>query len=318
MRSLGPSLQAAVAEDPTISVGHCLVDSATKRYEFLPAQLDDLLCRINIIFQTLTRSPAAQQVADQFGALAYIASAIVLYESFKQTGFLARRGLLVLAIGQIVSGGGALPVYFAILASTRWSNQVRQGEQAKPEQTWTTLIALIAGYILPTYNLVKTNWSYDSLSIWQIFPLYLMVITSVLPFLLRPLFEKTSSSIPIYIIATLGVYLSADRHYRMLASGIDFRDVAMLFTQPAGLIRQVHSFFLADFVFCTLAVGSHVVLSFEGSTSEEKFGYSLCLFFGSQVVGMGGAISLLWAYREIFDSKRIAHVQRSRVAKKAT
>ena len=311
-----PDLQAAVEADPNLSGGRCLVASPTKSYDFLPIQLDDLLCRINTIFQALTRSPAAQQVAGQFGPFVYIASGIVAYESFKQPSFLARRGLPILMVAQVVSAGGTLPFYFALLASSRWTHKARQGDQIRPDQVWSILIALIVGYILPARNLVKTGWSYDALSIWQIFPIYMIIITTILPFILRPFLKNTPSANPIYILATLGVYLSADGHYRMLASGIDFRDVAMIFPQPAGLTRDAHFFFLADYLFCIIAVGSHVVFSFEASTSEEKLGYFLCLFFGSQVVGMGGAVSVLWAYREIFDSQRIARRQKRRATKK--
>jgi hypothetical protein len=115
----------------------------------------------------LLQSEPAALVASQFGRAYLVITAIVAYESFKQRSFWARRGLIILLIGQLATGGGTLPLYFGLVALSRWS---RKSAYITVAEVWAVFIATLVGYCLPTYYVGKTGWSYDALSLWQIYP----------------------------------------------------------------------------------------------------------------------------------------------------
>lgn len=283
--------------DPAFAGPRCLQGINAVKYDFLAQPVNEVLCVFNRVFQALTLSPPAVLLAGQFAALCYPVVVIFTYESFRQTGFLARRGHLFLLLSQLVTAAGTFPLYYAIVAYTRTAKTMARRPTAP--QTWSILLASILGFLGPTYYLSKQAWSYDSLSIWQIYPVYVMALNTILPFILRPFLKNTSPLIPIYLILAISIYISAKAHFEMLASGIAFQDVFLLFSQPASLAHDAHRLFLVDFLTSTIASWSFVVLTFDSATPEHKFGYAWMLMVLVNMVGPGGALAIVWALREI-------------------
>lgn len=283
--------------DPTSAGQACLQGLNAVEYDFLAQPVNEVLCAFNRVFQALTLSPPAVLLAGQFAALCYPVVVIFAYESFRQSGFLARRGHFFLLLSQLVSAACVFPLYYAIVAYTRTSASMARRPTAP--QTWSILLASIIGYLGPTYYLSKEKWSYDSLSIWQIYPIFVMALNVVLPFLLRPFLKNTSPLIPVYLILAISIYLSAKAHFEMLASGVAFQDVFLLFSQPESLAHDAHRLFLLDFLTSTIASWSFVVATFDSASGEHKFGYAWVLMVLVNMVGPGGALAAVWALREI-------------------
>lgn len=276
------------------------------------AGLDQFLCTINSTFQALPRSPAASLlVAAMFGQTVFVQSIIMTYEGFRQTNVVARRGWLAMLIGQVGSVGFTLPFFLGTAVSRRPDIVSRP---PKTEQIWSVLLAAIIGYLVPTWWVAHEQWSYASLSIWQFFPIYIGLANAVLPVILRPMVGTSSPTYAICVIAALSIALSLRSHIELLSSGVDFRDVTLLFwpSQKPGLTRDAHLLFLFDFITSTLAVLSHILLSFHGETGERKFGYVLVFTALVSFVGPAGALASVWALRETVG---VRLAQRSLVAK---
>ena len=227
---------------------------------------------------------------------------------------------------QVTSIGATLPLYLAIAASRSAQTVARS---VLPEQAWSVLVALVAGYIVPTFLLARKEWSYNALSVWQAYPLYMIAILILLPTLIRPFVRakqgvpaEKQSQIPIIAIAAVGVVLSARTHFQFLNSGIDFRDLVHIFNQkslsPVGSITPAaHLIFLFDMVSSFIAGCAHVVLCFHGENAERKFGYCIVLLALTNFIGPGGGLAVVWAIRETYGvtlaKKALARAQ----AKKA-
>lgn len=247
----------------------------------------------------------------QFQPFYIIFSTIFLYEAFRRRSFLTRRGLLFLFLGQFIGAGIVGPLYFGVLAlsstpSSRKAASTSSVRRPKPEEGWSILISIILALILPTMQVRATDFSYDSLALWQFFPLYLMLLNLVLPSVLRPLVASTGPAVPIYILPTVCVFFSARGHFAMLGSSIPVRDILMLpslatHVGSGGVTTDVHRFLLFDFLFAALAALSHIVLCGKRLTSSRILGYIVAFVALTSSVGAGGALAVLWAYSEIFE-----------------
>lgn len=164
--TLGTALRET-SRSPPYHGAECLVIPPGSHYSFLPPLLDRLLCIYNRVFQLIQQSEPAAIVGSQFARAYLIITAIVAYDSFKQRSFLARRGLIILLIGQAATGGGTLPLYFGLVALSRWT---RKETPVNAAEVWSVFIATLLGYCLPSHYVGKTGWSYDALSLWQIYP----------------------------------------------------------------------------------------------------------------------------------------------------
>jgi hypothetical protein len=269
-----------------------------------------------MIFQALKESHAARLLTGQFAACVYVAVVIFSYESFRQKSFLARRGQIFLLLSQLATAAGCFPMYCAVVAYSR--SAATMARRPTAPQVWSVLLSSILGFLVPTYYMGKQGWSYDALSLWQIYPVYVIILNAILPTLLKPIFKKTSPSIPIYIILALSIYLSARAHFEMLTSGVDFRDVMLIFKQPQNLTTDAHRLFLFDFITSTLALMCFVVLTFDSASGEHKFGYFWVLMTITNIVGPSGALAVVWTIREIIGTSSLqAQIARSSGAKKA-
>lgn len=297
-----PALRAAKLDTPI-----CFSHPFFRSYDFLPGWLNQLLCTYNRIFLAQTGTPQAKALTNIFSRLQYTTSAILAFESFRQPGFLAQRGLWWLLISQVTSIGATMPLFLALAASRSTSVVSRT---VKPAQAWSILVSLLVGYLGPSLYVTRAGWSYNSLSIWQAYPLYLIAICLVLPPLLGRFTQTNApiekqSQVPIIAISVVGVAISAQAHFKFLGSGIDFRDLVLVFPQrdrvPAGSITPVaHLIFLVDMVSSFVAGCAHVILSFHGEDAERKLGYCLVLLALTNFIGPGGALAAVWAIRETY------------------
>lgn len=306
-----PNLVNASFANPAL----CRLDPTTKRYDFLPPAMNDGMCFGISFFRTLFQSPASRTITDIFSPCYYIATVVVTYEQFRQPGFLAKLGLPLLFVGQFASAAVALPLYFAIVIWARKSaisdKNVSVVAPPKAEQVWTVLLATVVGYVVPTLRNAHTRQSYDALALWQFFPLYILAMSTVLPTLLRPFLKKTSTTVPIFLIGLIGVYLSASAQFKMLISGLKYRDIWLAWVPyENSLVRDVHYFFVIDLAVLIVATITHIILSYEGD-GEETIGYTMFAVLLSLLLGPGAAASILWTWRENFDYKTPIGVPRT-------
>ena len=238
----------------------------------------------------------------------------MVYESFRQKGVAARMATPIIMLGQLLSIAVASPMYFALATSSK-INAVKAAKVSvlrppSTEYVWTALISTAVGYLGLTANMERENQSYDSMALWQVFPLVMLGINIVLPFLLRPVLQKTSPAVPIYIIGTLGVYLSAAAHFKLFTSGIDLRKAFVTnWPEKATFSEATHLFFLLDFLFTFITIASHVSFSYYDGDIDTPWSTALACFFGAQLLGPGAIISIIWAYRELFIARQQVIVQ---------
>jgi hypothetical protein len=233
-------------------------------YASLRPAVNDLLCTLNTVFLEVQATKGGVAFFSYFGGLFVPAVLVAVYEGFRPSsrrsassrahgnaeGFgmhlgLAQLATLALALGQVVTAGIALPLYYSLVAwSTprRWRHhhhkvdlgddvflpkELRDDlhhEQHKhsvqynaniPRSSflYTTLVSAIVGMLVPTLYMQymkQTNDPnvYTALSFWHPFPLYMLVINIVLPPLLRRSFTSVAPMRGIWLIAALGIVAS--------------------------------------------------------------------------------------------------------------
>lgn len=294
--------QSAIS-DPALLDARCLRGPFPVTYSFLAPRANELLCMVNTVFKALTENRESLLVADGFARWLFVALAILGVDSAR-TGqpWLVRRINWFMLAAQIFTGAVTLPVYFSI--TSIWASKHNPPKAPiLAERAWAALLAAVGGYLVPTYYVEATKWSYGALSIWQIFPVYLMVLQTILPVLLGPLVHRTSSSVPILLIGLSGVVLSAQSHFAMFGSGVPLEKIFWPFWNykaAQGLPEESHVFFLFDMAGCVTALSLYLVLAYGGHGTASKIGSLIVLAILTALVGPGGAAAAFWAGTVVF------------------
>lgn len=351
----------------------CLEQPWVKTYP-IAAGLNNLLCTLNTFFVSAASSPGGETFLDYFGGVFVAAVLVTTYEGFRPSsrrsaskdahgnveGFGMRLGVaqlstLALAIGQVITAGVALPIYYALVSwSTpkhwrRHHHKIDLGDDVffMPEKVrkavqdtykhsvqynanvprssflYTTLISAISGFLVPSaiMGAVSVAWQYDAQTAWQIFPLYMLVINIVFPPLLRRSFSNTSPLKGIVLIAALGIIVSLKSQYRLIT---DLRDEVTSLTDVltigsiSNLASTAHRVLVVGFALVTVTVGSKVLLALARRTragTGGKFVYALVLLAGAAVVGPGAAIMSMWAYSELVALRHAREYAEAKQAK---
>lgn len=164
------------------------------------------------------------------------------------------------------------------------------------------------------------NFSYLSVTIWQFFPLLMMVVTVVLPPLLRRSFRSVPSTGGIILIAALGIVSSILGQYALFASGASLKDIFMLGERDMRIRDDfntaTHFLFIVDFAFAVLATASQVIFTLKPRSGVDIAKNALIILVGGVILGPGAPIMALWAKGEIDsfnatpDNEPIKHVHR--------
>lgn len=262
-----------------------------------------MLCYVNTMFKAMTERRESILVAEGFGRWLFSALAILSVDS-SRTGqpWLVRRFNWFMLVAQLVTGAVALPIYFAITAI--WASKHNPPKAPiLPETAWSALLSVVAGYLVPSYLVDSSNWSYGALSIWQPFPLYIMALQTVLPAILGQIVHRTSSSVPILLIGLVGVALSAQSHFAMFKSGVPLEKIFWPFWNykaAQGLPEEAHVFFLFDMAGCVSALSSYLILAYGGHSMASKLGSLVVFAILTALVGPGGAAAVFWAATVVF------------------
>ncbi|KLT43312.1 hypothetical protein CC85DRAFT_284667 [Cutaneotrichosporon oleaginosum] len=284
----------------------------------LPPALDQAACAVSSIFRAV-HGPG-RRVADVLGALLVPATTAMVYESMRPVhrlsaaGTAARAASLFMLIAQAL-GGVCYAAYFLAaslstaaggrIAHSRAMQQPKPGKALlayalpTPPQAWGVLVALF-GYILPSLPMLG-RWGYTSTAVWQIFPLFVLALACASPRIIAALwpFARTEGSRAFAIVALTAISAlpSIPAHLRFLPA---LADNLLLRPQPrpASLAHAMHVLLLAELGVISLAVASYV-LTADGGSGPDVRGRFLLFALLACVIGPGGALALMWGYREI-------------------
>lgn len=328
---LGPSARAQLLSSLTLTPVHglnhfkpsvldaptCLEQPWVQTYPIADG-LNNLLCKLNTLFVSAGVSSGGKEFLSYFGGVFVAAVLVTVYEGFRPSsrrsaskdahgnveGFGMRLGVaqlstVALLVGQVITAGIALPIYYACVSwSTprhwrRHQHKVDLGDEVffLPESAkrkvratfkhsvqynanvprssflYTTLVSTLVGFIVPSLVMqhAPAEYAYAAQSVWQIFPLYMLAINVVLPPLLRKSFTAVTPVKGIVLIAALGIAASLKEQWglydNVVNRGADLKDIFSL-TGPDGTLGfQCHRVLAVDFVMTTIAVGSKVLLA---------------------------------------------------------
>lgn len=247
-----------------------------------------MCCVLNTVFINIHANKATGPLLGVFAAVFVPACLIVTYDSFRPGARnIGRLGSPFLLLGQVVTAGVALPLYYTLYTAT--SGTVAR---PRPEYVWTALLSTLAGMLVPSVWMSESGWSYRALAIWQPFPVYMFVLNLILPPVIRA-FRPKSASIPIVIATILCTAISAKSHVEAINSSIPFAKAFLPAFEGVGLGKAGHALFAADCAAVVVTIGSALVY---GSNAPVKV---LLLLVGTAVAGPGAAITGVWAWNEL-------------------
>lgn len=199
-----------------------------------------------------------------------------------------------------------------------------------PPAAWGTLAAVF-GYIVPSLPLylgLKSGWSFNALTYWQPFPVYVLALALITPRLLPVLVPWTASegsrAYAVIALSILGLLPSLGAHARLLLGPVPLADVLLLRTASARYASTLgygmHVVLLADLAAIVLATAAYV-LTADGGSGPDVRGRFLLFALLACLVGPAGALSLMWGYRELcltFAYERIAYGDEARLEEDAS
>jgi len=297
----GIAFRQKAISDPALQDARCLRGPFPVTYDFLSPALNNLLCYICTTFKAVSFKPESLLGADGFARWGFACAAILGAESAR-TGqpWIVRRANWFLLAAQLVTGAVMLPLYF-VATSIYASKHNPPKAPILAERAWAALFAALGGFVLPSYFVQASGWSYQTLAIWQLFPIYLSVLQTVLAPLLAPFVRRTGSSVPIILIGLIGVALSCPAHFAMLTGDIPLQKIFWPFWENAeGLPDEAHRFFIWDFAGCVIALSSYLVLAYGGHGTGSKIGSLVVLAILTALVGPGGAAAVFWSGTVVF------------------
>ncbi|GMK55379.1 hypothetical protein CspeluHIS016_0204350 [Cutaneotrichosporon spelunceum] len=280
--------------------------------------LDQAACAITSSFQAV-QGPG-RILANALGALLVSATTVMVYESLRpvhtltKAGTLARGASTFMLLAQVLGAACYAAFFLAASLSTASGGRIAHSLATKapkpgkallgyalptPPRVWGVLVALL-GYILLSLPLIR-GWGYTATTIWQIFPLFVLVLAAFSPSIIAALFPwaRTDGSRAFAIVAltVAGVIPSLVAHIRLIPS---LTDALLLRAQPhpESLGHAMHVLLLADLVVIAIANASYV-LTADGGSGPDVRGRFLLFALLTLVVGPGGALALMWGYREI-------------------
>jgi hypothetical protein len=168
-----------------------------------------------------------------------------------------------------------------------------------PPQAWGVLVALL-GYILPSIPMIG-RWTFTPTAVWQIFPLFVLLLAYLSPPIIAHLFPFTrtegSRAFAIVALTVVGVLPSLAAHIPFVFS---VKDALLLRAQPrpSSLGHAMHVLLVAELVVITVSNASYV-LTADGGSGPDVRGRFLLFALLSCAIGPGGALALMWGYREV-------------------
>ncbi|BEI84625.1 hypothetical protein CcaverHIS002_0500260 [Cutaneotrichosporon cavernicola] len=276
---------------PTLATAQCFTQPGFRRYPIVGEYLDGLNCLLNSIFMAAHESRDAQLLMGSFTAVLLSALMVSTYESFRPThrnngplGFIAQCSSLFYLAGQRLTAGFTMPLHAAFCV---WSHAVSRQKRSRPEgkYTWSTLLSVSIGFLGPTLYLAVEDMSFSALSIWQPFPLYVLVLNLVLSRIL----PQTPRAPAVVIIAVLCTVVSVSGHIdlmREVANGRRLGDILLFDTKgTSSLTFAGHALFAVDFASVLVTSLSLVLVPY-----QAKLGVLIVMFPSSSP----------WAYRELW------------------
>jgi hypothetical protein len=284
----------------------------------LPAALDQAACALASAFRSV-HGPG-RRAADVLGALLVPATTAMVYESLRPVhrlstaGLFARMPSVFMLVAQVFGGVCYAGYFLAASLSTEAGGRIAHSwamKEAKPgkallayalpapPQAWGVLVALL-GYILPSIPMIG-RWTFTPTAVWQIFPLFVLLLAYLSPPIIAHLFPFTrtegSRAFAIVALTVVGVLPSLAAHIPFVFS---VKDALLLRAQPrpSSLGHAMHVLLVAELVVITVSNASYV-LTADGGSGPDVRGRFLLFALLSCAIGPGGALALMWGYREV-------------------
>ena len=304
-------------------------------YPFLGKYLDQLNCSLNSVFVAGNSRREGQLQLNVFGPLLLSSLVISVYESFRPVhrrsnfivGLLAQSASFFYLLGQRFTAGFSTPLHYVFLVWSAASGAAAvrgnpNGLVPSAEHVWSTLIACTAGYLVPTVYAIVFKMNYQSLSIWQPFPLYVLALNLVLPPIIRSVllpalpFSRTQSrKVGTFLIALLCTAVSSMTHWELIAStllaehGVDIRDVLLLRAQPEAVAstfaHAAHALFTIDFA-SVLLTNMIVAIPAFGGNIPRVISTLIPFILITVAAGPGAAVIITWATAEMSLQSQVA------------
>lgn len=139
------------------------------------------------------------------------------------------------------------PLYFSRI----YEDKERHGDRSERAVTaggaWSVPLSVTFGYLLPLYLASKSGWTNAAITGILPFPLYLSVLNTLLPRILRPLLDGTS--VRLAILCSMGISLITAASAPQLHLGpIPIKEV---FCPPPPPSHQQVSYAICTFSSCT-------------------------------------------------------------------
>lgn len=293
-------------------------------YPWLGRFLNQMLCTINLIFDAGANGPKPPAVLlNTFGPLFMTAVAIATFESFRNvhrankgiSGLISRAASFFVLLGQRYTAGFALPLQRAFIS---WSGRRLTGDSGDVEELkarvpeakyiWSTYIALTLGMAIPTLYMQIEKFSYEALSIWQPFPLYVLALNIILP----PLFSWTRNRyIPTVLLTALLVGASVRSNHELIkgiaAGQINLREVFLLDMPKDTLTvsHGAHILFAIDMA-AVFVLNTLIVLFGYGAGIGGFIASAVPFAAATALLGPGGSFALFWGIKELGRQRALA------------
>lgn len=286
------------AADPVLAEGSfkavpkgaaCYAQPFAVDYDFLPPTANAILCVLNSVFIAIKNTPSAAPVLGVFGSVFVPTCLIATYDSFRPGARnIGRLATPFIFLGQLVTAGVALPLYYTLYSLT--SGRITS---PRAEYAWTALLSSVVGMLVPSVWMDTKGWDYESIALWQPFPAYMFALNLILPSVIR-IFRPRSITAPVLLSAGLCIASSVKQHIELFKTTVPLYDAFVPAFEGLGLGQAGHALFAVDCAFVTLTMSSAVV-SFRGSTVSNV----ILLAVAGVLAGPGAAMTAVWALNEL-------------------
>lgn len=318
--------------------------------------LDQLNCSLATLLQIANSSRPSRSLLDILAIYLVPTAFVLVYESFRPVhssliGYAARATPALLLLGRLAAcyfgtcyGGGlgaavGVTAFFALASLSTVRGGAKAHAEAlrapkpgaallaaalpRPAGAWGTLLAVVGGYVVPVLPLYlqRTQWSFDALSLRIHFPIYVPLVAFVAARIFPPLIgwcaTEGSRAYAVIGMTLVGLIASLVGHLRLIFGPEALADVLLLRPSPRSSTPAyaAHVDLLIEMAVLILATSSFV-LTADGGSGPDVRGRFLLFGLLSCALGPGGALALMWGYREVcltFAYERIAYGDEARL-----
>lgn len=285
----------------------CSPESASF-FSRIPDNLRPYLCTLYTGIRDLRDNPGADALTSRLLCFGAIFNTVLLFESHRQTSWLGRRATSIFtSLAHLLSGAVSAPFYFANIYSDREKLGERSERAVTAGEAWSVPLSVTFGYLVPLYMASKAEWSNTAITCILFFPLYLSVLNTILPRILRPRLDGTSVRLAI-LCSMLISACTASYAPQLFFGRIPFREILWPYHAPPVFVRDLHILLLHDYIFASIGFLIYTTLRLkevQHDLTDWKFmGFAAFIAICNQL-DPAFIITMLWASAELRRAKPV-------------